>query len=269
MEARDALLRHYLEWAERVVAGVCRRRGMPLAELHGAAVDGLLRAIPRYDCARGKRFVDFASQHVRGATLDMARKNDPRQVSHGRRPDYVVFPGVGPMFDDMRATRRVPDEVGERTRELAASVLAAVGTPCRRELFVRCAMGGESARDVGPQLNMSPHAAGLELRAAREEAAQAAVEAGLVSRDEAVRLLMLPGQARGARYRPTMMAEELEEAMVSELLSRREPAREQGLPTHPLVGACPKCGAAVVGPRAPRGPVTVDCPECGERAEVT
>jgi hypothetical protein len=262
-DLKAEIIEHYLPWAERCVERLCSRRGIPCPEVGGAAADGLMRAVARYQPERG-RFAVFAMRHVMGAALDMARRNDPRQFAHGTKPSYEIIP----VSDAIEASMAAPAQEDVDV-EAVRSMLARIDSRTGRELFVRCALAGETIDSAAAGLHMSVS----EARAAHKEAAEAAKEAaldlGLISHAGAERAKAAAASQARARRRRFMSSSKLLEMAVESLRSGGPRARlAADSAEHVLTGTCRWCGAQVVGPRAQRGPMRVDCPDCSRKVEV-
>jgi DNA-directed RNA polymerase specialized sigma24 family protein len=257
-EARDKIVTGYLPWAESLVARLCRRRRIPDLEVEGAAGDGLLRAVARYNPAHKVAFASFAALHVRGAVLDMARKNDPRQWRHGSKPNYTVASVESPA--EMPGVRD-GDALSPDMSDMIDGMLRAVKTAPGRELLVRCAMCGESVQEVADRLGIALGQADVELDTARRQAADFLVDEGAIPFHKAKRMLncvQVSNANRRALSRTSF--NKLAEMAKRSLVARAKSGGSGG--DHVLSGMC-SCGALVRGPRAPHGPIPVKCGDCG------
>lgn len=262
-ELQARVIEHYLPWAQRYVERMCARRGIPHPEVEGAAADGLMRAVGRYLPERG-RFAVFAMRHVAGATLDMARRNDPRQFAHGTKPNYEVIP----ISDAVEAGMSSPESDGPEPG-LVGAMLERIDSRAGRELFVRCALSGETVDGAAAGLLMSVSEAQAEMRAATEAAKDAALELGLISWVGAERAEGAAASKARARRRRFMSPAKLLEMAVEALRPGvGRVTASAGSAVHTLTGTCQWCGTQVVGPAAQRGPMRVDCPECSRKVEV-
>jgi DNA-directed RNA polymerase specialized sigma24 family protein len=258
-EAREYLISKYMSWAEKLVQSTCKRRGIPLLEVEGAAGDGLLRAFAKFELGRKIAFTSFASMHVVGAVLDMARRNDSRQCRHGVRPDYQVaatsnvadVPGAA-------ATEALPLE----TSELVEQMLKAIKTAPGRELLVRCVLCGDSAQEAADRLGMTVAQVDREIATARQQAAAFLVDQGCLSLKQAKEFLKtIPRVALTGRALTRTSLAELVTLAKNALASR---PRVDGCGGDRVLSATCSCGTVVRGPNAPYGPIPVKCRNCGK-----
>lgn len=84
LQYRDILIQTYLHLVKSVVHRLIV--GMPAhvqaEDLYASGIEGLVRAVERYDPSRGSRFESYASLVIKGAIIDDLRKQDwvPRSV---------------------------------------------------------------------------------------------------------------------------------------------------------------------------------------------
>ncbi len=88
-EDRNRLLLSYLPLVKHVTSrlAACLPASVPVEDLHGWGIFGLMDALERYDAGRGVRFETYAVSRIRGAVLDGLRSLDwaPRSVRRRAR----------------------------------------------------------------------------------------------------------------------------------------------------------------------------------------
>lgn len=121
---RNRLMEHYLPLVRTLAERLGERlpRSVDVDDLVSFGTFGLMRAIERFEPARGLKFATFATQRIRGAIFDELRKIDwvPR---HART--------AGALFE--RSADRLRNELGrEPTRAEAIDALGLTGVDLQR-----------------------------------------------------------------------------------------------------------------------------------------
>lgn len=121
----------------RVARQVARRLPAPMgpADLIGAGTLGLLRALARFEPARGENFAAYAEIRIRGAILDQLREQDwlPRSVRSKRRRLEAVTGelqqslGRAPDADELACALGTSRAAVERVRRDAGADTVPVG----------------------------------------------------------------------------------------------------------------------------------------------
>ena len=83
-ESKNKLVEHYFDFVNKIAFRLSRKLNnhVSSSELASHGVDGLYRAIERFDMTRGNKFETYAYIRIRGSMLDGLRKEDwvPRSV---------------------------------------------------------------------------------------------------------------------------------------------------------------------------------------------
>jgi len=125
------------------------RRGVGGADYDDAVSEAILhtiRGLERYDPAKGTRFSTFAFPCIRGAALDLARREARFSRHHELHPD----------LDSLEASAHEHD-VGQRL--LFAQVMSVIENslpPKLAHVLLRTYMDGASDRDIGAEIGVRP-----------------------------------------------------------------------------------------------------------------
>lgn len=120
---RDALAREHLPLVDRIVATMTVRFGGSVdpEELRSFAMEGLARAIGRFDPDRGVPFSAYANPRIRGSVYDGLARSSwfprrlSRQISFYRRADELLGSAAEapPPRDRIETVHRLADRLGE------------------------------------------------------------------------------------------------------------------------------------------------------------
>lgn len=120
---RDALAREHLPLVDRIVAMMTLRFGGAADpdELRSFAMEGLARAIERFDPERGVPFSAYATPRIRGSVYDGLADSSwfprrlTRQISFYRHADELLGGAAEapPPRDRIEAVHRLADRLGE------------------------------------------------------------------------------------------------------------------------------------------------------------
>jgi RNA polymerase primary sigma factor len=149
---RDQIVRANL----RLVVAIAKRQLGPRDELFERVSDGnyvMLRAVERFDYARGNKFSTYATWAIRNhfARAIIRGKGRRPQFLHGHDEAFVA--AADPPTDELEGS-----DVEGRTQEAVARLLAQLGDRERRILAGRYGIGGGDAKtlvQLGKELGIS------------------------------------------------------------------------------------------------------------------
>ncbi len=125
VESRNALVMHYyylVRLGAKDHLRRFRRKIKTLEELESDATVGLIRAVDRFDTARGVPFTTFARLYISGGINDAARAAswEPRSTRAKRRAWALAAESLGEAATDDTIMARLGLELGERESYRAA-----------------------------------------------------------------------------------------------------------------------------------------------------
>lgn len=121
-QGRDAIIRHYVSLAKRVVdrLQITPWGCVSQEDLVSFAVIGLINAVDRFDPSRGIAFEAFAMPRIRGAVIDALRKLDwaPRTVRLDQAKLRKTYAHLEMLLGRLPTDQEVADELGVNLCEL-------------------------------------------------------------------------------------------------------------------------------------------------------
>ena len=169
---RNALVERYLGLARLAARAMAKRIPNTAAEeLLGAAAEGLMRAIERFDRGRGVPLKTFAYRRIRGAIADWCRGQDHlnrlerakngRPISSSAKLQQFSQLSEGSNFNVPAAISTGGIEAADLVRRVFRSVAG------REQVILwRYFAEGQTLRQIGAALGLSEAWASLALRAA-------------------------------------------------------------------------------------------------------
>jgi RNA polymerase sigma factor (sigma-70 family) len=145
--SQRALVETHLPLVHRIARAVFRAiaRRVHIADLEGFGLDGLLRAVRRFDARRGASFATFAGYRIRGAMLDAVRAR-AREAAAAREAAPDLQRGPLTPVDEVALGGQVLGRVAPALSRLTA-----------RELHVvwRVYFDGRDLAGAGAELGLS------------------------------------------------------------------------------------------------------------------